>query len=63
MFFSIFFSQSSFITFRNLPILKVYFDVDYKSNLKRTNYYLNRLKKVAEDKNFQNKLLFAIANK
>lgn len=63
MFFSIFFSQSFFITFRNLPILKVYFDVDYKSNLKRTNYYLNRLKKVAEDKNFQNKLLFAIANK
>jgi len=48
---------------KNLPILKVYFDVDYKSNLKRTNYYLNRLKKVAEDKNFQNKLLFAIANK
>jgi len=34
---------------KNLPVVKVYIDVDYASNLKQTNYYLNRLKKVAED--------------
>jgi len=48
---------------KNLPILKVYIDVDYKSNLKRTNYYLNRLKKAAEDKDLSKKLLFAIVDR
>lgn len=48
---------------RGLPILKVYISVDYKSNLKRTNYYLNRLKKVAENPELQGKLVFALADK
>jgi len=48
---------------KNLPILKAFIDVDWASNAKRTNYYLNRLKKVAENAIFKNKLLFAIANK
>jgi len=46
-----------------LPILKLYTDVNWKSNLKQTNYYLNRLKKIAEDSLFKGKLLFAIADK
>jgi protein disulfide isomerase family A protein 3 len=45
------------------PILKIFFDVDYKSNLKRTNYYLNRLKKLASNPKFEGKLLFTIAAK
>jgi protein disulfide isomerase len=49
---------------KNLPVLKVYIDVDQKgSNAKRTNYYLNRLRKVAEEKEFDGKLAFAIADK
>jgi len=48
---------------KNLPVLKVYIDIDYNSNLKRTNYYLNRLKKVAEDANLASKLNFAIVHK
>jgi len=48
---------------KNLPILKVYFDVDWKSNLKQTNYYVNRLKKVAEEQGLKDKLQFAIASK
>jgi len=46
----------------NLPILKLYLDVDWKSNLKQTSYYLNRLKKIAEGA-FKNKLLFALSDK
>jgi hypothetical protein len=46
---------------RNLPILKAYFDVDYGSNLKRTNYYLTRLRKIAEE--FKGKVIFTIAKK
>jgi protein disulfide isomerase family A protein 3 len=45
-----------------LPVLKLFTDVDWKSNLKQTNYWLNRLKKIAES-TFQGKLLFAIADK
>jgi len=41
--------------------VKTYIDVDYASNLKRTNYYLNRIRKVAEE--FKGKLLFAIAKR
>jgi len=48
---------------KNLPVVKVYIDVDYASNLKQTNYYLNRLKKVAEDAQLSKKFLFAIADK
>lgn len=49
---------------RNQPILKIYFDVDFKNNLKRTNYFINRLKKTAEQTEIsQGKMLFAIANK
>jgi len=47
---------------KKLPILKLYTDVDWKSNIKQTNYWLNRLKKIAEDA-FKGKLLFAIADK
>jgi len=49
---------------KGLPILKAYFEVDYSGgNLKRTNYYLNRLKKVAEDPEVKSKLSFAAVNK
>jgi protein disulfide isomerase family A protein 3 len=48
---------------KNLPILKVFIDVDYKSNLKRTNYYLNRLKKAAEDTDLAKKVIFAIVHR
>jgi len=44
-----------------LPILKLFTDVNWGSNLKQTTYYLNRLKKIAEE--FKGKLLFAIADK
>jgi len=46
-----------------LPILKVNFDVDYASNLKRTKYYLNRLQKIAEKPEYKNKILFAAVKK
>lgn len=46
-----------------VPILKVFFDVDYASNLKRTNYYINRIKKVAADSKYDFKLVFAVVNK
>jgi len=50
---------------RGLPILKVYINnVDTKgSNSKRTNYYLNRLKKVAAEKDLEGKLTFALVDK
>jgi len=47
---------------KNLPIVKLYFDVDFGSNLKRTNYFINRLKKAAEG-DTQNKLSFVVAKK
>ncbi len=46
----------------NQPILKVFFDVDYGSNLKQTNYYLNRIRKVAEELK-SDKIIFTYANK
>jgi len=46
---------------RNVPIVKLYFDVDFGSNLKRTNYYINRLKKATEGA--QNKLSFVVAKR
>jgi len=49
---------------KGLPVLKAYFDVDFKSNLKRTNYYINRIKKAFEEnKKISEKLLFAVAKK
>jgi len=47
---------------KNLPIVKLFTDVNWGSNLKQTTYYMNRLKKIAEDA-FKGKLLFAIADK
>jgi len=47
-------------TRKNLPIVKLYTDVNWGSNLKQTNYYLNRLKKLAEE--FKGKVLFALAH-
>jgi len=47
---------------RNVPIVKLYFDVDFGSNLKRTNYFVNRLKKAAEG-DAQTKLSFVVAKK
>jgi len=46
-----------------VPVLKVFLDVDYGSNLKRTNYYINRIKKVASDSKYDFKLVFAVVNK
>jgi len=43
--------------------LKAYFDVDFGANLKRTNYYINRIKKAIEDKKVQEKLLVAVVKK
>jgi protein disulfide isomerase family A protein 3 len=49
---------------RNLPILKAYFDVDWGSNVKHTNYYVNRMKKALDnDKSVKDKLSFAVVNK
>jgi len=49
---------------RNLPIVKVYIDVDYKGgNLKRTNYYLNRIRKVADDASLSEKVTFAVVDR
>jgi len=44
---------------KGLPVLKVYADVD---GAKQATYFLNRLKKVAEDAGIKDKLNFAIAN-
>ncbi len=49
---------------RGLPVLKAFFDVDFKSNIKKTNYYINRIKKAFEgNKKITEKLLFAVAKK
>lgn len=49
---------------RGVPILKLFIDVDFKVNVKQTNYWLNRLRKVAsENEAFQNKLSFTIVDK
>jgi protein disulfide isomerase len=47
---------------RGVPIVKLFFDVDFGSNIKRTNYYINRLKKAAEGE-AQTKLSFAVAKR
>ena len=43
-----------------LPLVTAYYDVDYTKNVKGTNYWRNRVMKVA--KNFP-KLNFAVSNK
>ena len=48
---------------RNLPILKVFTDVNWESNVKSTMYYVNRLKKIAKNANIFNKLSFTLVNK
>jgi len=46
----------------NATVVKTFIDVDWKgANLKRTNYYLNRVKKVAEE--FKGKIYFVIEDK
>jgi protein disulfide isomerase family A protein 3 len=47
---------------RNVPIVKLYFDVDFGSNIKRTNYWINRLMKAAEG-DAANKLSFTVAKR
>jgi protein disulfide isomerase family A protein 3 len=47
-------------TGRGLPVVKVFFDVDYELNPKGSNYYVNRVRKVAEE--FADKLSFSIAS-
>lgn len=43
------------------PLVVVYYQVDYEKNAKGTNYWRNRVSKVA--KNFAGKLTFAVASK
>lgn len=46
----------------NATVVKTFMDVDWKgANLKRTNYYLNRIKKVAEE--FKEKIHFVVEDK
>mmetsp|Transcript_4443 Transcript_4443/g.11498 ORF Transcript_4443/g.11498 Transcript_4443/m.11498 type:complete len:433 (+) Transcript_4443:39-1337(+) len=44
---------------RGIPLVKVFFDVDYTLNPKGSNYYVNRVRKVAAE--YVGKLSFAIA--
>lgn len=44
---------------RGIPLVKVFFDVDYALNPKGSNYYVNRVRKVAAE--YVGKLSFAIA--
>lgn len=49
---------------RNLPIVKVYVDVNFETNAKQAGYYINRVKKVVNmNKAAEGKLLFAVAAK
>jgi protein disulfide isomerase len=48
-------------TRKHVPTVLAFIDVDFGSNLKRTNYYLNRLRKVAQGAN--GKFTFAVASK
>jgi protein disulfide isomerase family A protein 3 len=46
---------------KNLPVVKIYTDIDWKLNNKGLNYLLNRVRKVGKD--YSDKLSFAIANR
>jgi len=48
-------------TQKNLPLLKVYSDIDWKLNSKGANYLLNKIRKVAKE--YKDKISFAIAHK
>lgn len=45
---------------RGIPLVKVFFDVDYELNPKGSNYYANRVRKVAVD--YKGRLSFAVAS-
>jgi len=45
------------------PVFKVYVEIDWEKNAKGVNYYLNRLRKLAIDNKFQDKLSFVVVNK
>ena len=48
----------------NKPVFKAYFDVDFGVNLKKTNYYINRIKKAIEGVDgIKDKIQFAVLNK
>jgi len=49
-------------TRKHLPTLLVFTDVDWGTNVKRTTYYLNRLRKVATEK-AREKFTFGVASK
>lgn len=53
-------SATNMETFKE-PLVVAYYDVDYKKNPKGTNYWRNRIMKVA--KNYADKLSFAISSK
>ncbi|PRP81194.1 protein disulfide-isomerase A3-like [Planoprotostelium fungivorum] len=49
---------------RGLPVFKLYVDVATSgANGKKTNYWINRLKKIQQDPAFVDKLLFAVADR
>jgi len=50
-------------TRKALPIVKVAFDVNWGPNIKKTNYYVSRLAKVAELPEVKGKLLFGLVHK
>ncbi|XP_013793250.2 protein disulfide-isomerase A3-like, partial [Limulus polyphemus] len=53
-------TQENFLQFKS-PLVVAYFNVDYDKNTKGTNYWRNRIMKVAEK--FKNKLNFAVSSK
>lgn len=53
-------TQENYLKFKT-PLVVAYFDVDYIKNAKGTNYWRNRLMKVADK--YKNKLHFAISSK
>nr|WLF82757.1 putative disulfide isomerase [Tityus melici] len=52
-------TNDNFQDFKN-PLIVAYYDVDYVKNTKGTNYWRNRIMKVAQ--NYKDKLNFAISN-
>jgi protein disulfide-isomerase A3 len=52
---------NAYATKHGLPVVYVLYDVDYAHNAKGTNYYRNRILKVAKE--FEKKALFAVQSK
>merc|ERR1712065_71302 len=46
--------------FPHLPILTAFYDADYEKNFKGSNYWANRVRRVAKD--YKGKLAFAVAS-